>query len=30
MLSYARVCVEIDASKMLVKEYDLRCPNGYS
>ena len=29
-LSYARVCVEIDASKMLVKEYDLRCPNGYS
>jgi len=26
-LSYARVCVEIDASKMLVKEYDLRCPN---
>ncbi|KAI5568972.1 hypothetical protein BDE02_12G048300 [Populus trichocarpa] len=27
-LSYARVCVEIDASKTLVKEYDLRCPNG--
>jgi hypothetical protein len=27
-LSYTRVCVEIDASKMLVKEYDLRCPNG--
>lgn len=26
-LRYARVCVEIDASKMLVKEYDLRCPN---
>jgi len=26
-LSYTRVCVEIDASKMLVKEYDLRCPN---
>jgi len=26
-LSYARVCVEIDASKTLVKEYDLRCPN---
>jgi hypothetical protein len=28
MLSYARVCVEIDVSHMLVKEYDLRCPNG--
>jgi len=27
-LSYARVCVKIDASKTLVKEYDLRCPNG--
>jgi hypothetical protein len=27
-LSYARVCVEIDALKTLVKEYDLRCPNG--
>jgi len=27
-LNYARVCIEIDASKMLVKEYDLRCPNG--
>jgi len=27
-LSYARVCVEIHASKTLVKEYDLRCPNG--
>ena len=27
-LSYARVCVEIDASKTLVKEYDLCCPNG--
>jgi len=27
-LSYARVCVEIDASKTLVKEYDLHCPNG--
>jgi hypothetical protein len=27
-LSYARVCVEIDASKTLVKEYDLRYPNG--
>lgn len=27
-LSYARVCVEIEASKTLVKEYDLRCPNG--
>ena len=27
-LRYARVCVEIDASKTLVKEYDLRCPNG--
>ncbi|XP_034890608.1 uncharacterized protein [Populus alba] len=26
-LSYARVCVEIDASKMLVQEYDLRCSN---
>ena len=26
--SYARVCVEIDASKTLLKEYDLRCPNG--
>jgi hypothetical protein len=29
-LSYARVCVDIDASKMLVKEYDLRCPNNHS
>jgi len=28
MLSYARVCVEIDVSHMLVKEYDLRCSNG--
>uniref|UniRef100_A0A2K1R9N2 DUF4283 domain-containing protein n=1 Tax=Populus trichocarpa TaxID=3694 RepID=A0A2K1R9N2_POPTR len=27
-LSYARVCVEIDASKTLIKEYDLRCPKG--
>jgi hypothetical protein len=27
-LSYARVSVEIDASKTLVKEYDLYCPNG--
>ena len=27
-LSYARVCVEIDDLKMLVKEYDLCCPNG--
>lgn len=27
-LRYARVCVKIDASKTLVKEYDLRCPNG--
>jgi hypothetical protein len=27
-LSYVRVCVEINASQVLVKEYDLRCPNG--
>jgi len=27
-LTYARVCVEIDASKVLVKEFDLQCPNG--
>jgi hypothetical protein len=25
---HARVCVEIDASKVLVKEFDLQCPNG--
>ena len=24
-LTYARVCVEIDASKLLVKEFDLHC-----
>lgn len=27
-LRYARVCVEINVSKMLVNEYDLHCPNG--
>jgi len=27
-LTYARVCVEIDASKVLVKEFDLQCLNG--
>jgi hypothetical protein len=27
-LSYARVCVEIDASKTMVKKFDFRCPNG--
>jgi hypothetical protein len=27
-LTYTRVCVEIDASKVLVKEFDLQCPNG--
>jgi hypothetical protein len=27
-ITYARVCVEIDASKVLVKEFDLQCPNG--
>jgi hypothetical protein len=27
-LTYARVCVEIDASKLLVKEFDQQCPNG--
>jgi hypothetical protein len=27
-LSFTRVCVKIDASKTLVKENDLRCPNG--
>jgi hypothetical protein len=26
-LSYARVCVEINAIKLLIKEYDLHCPN---
>jgi hypothetical protein len=26
-LTYARVCVEIDALKLLVKEFDLQCPN---
>ena len=25
-LTYTRVCVEIDASKLLVKEFDLQCP----
>jgi hypothetical protein len=27
-LTYTRVCVKIDASKLLVKEFDLQCPNG--
>ena len=27
-LTYARVCVKIDASKLLVKEFNLQCPNG--
>ena len=27
-LTYTRVCVEIDASKLLVKDFDLQCPNG--
>jgi len=27
-LTYIRVCVEIDASKLLVKEFDLQCHNG--
>jgi hypothetical protein len=26
-LNYARVCVEINASEMVVKDYDLHCPN---
>jgi hypothetical protein len=27
-LTYIRVCVETDASKLLVKEFDLQCLNG--
>lgn len=27
-ISYARLCVEVDASTELVKEFDPRCDNG--
>ncbi|XP_038973764.1 uncharacterized protein LOC120105420 [Phoenix dactylifera] len=27
-LSFVQVCVEIDASEDLIKEFDLQCPNG--
>ena len=27
-LNYATICIEIDASKMLITEFDLLCPNG--
>jgi hypothetical protein len=27
-LNYTRVCIDINASKMLVREFNLLCPNG--